>query len=284
MKKKKPSVNLKSLIILSAVLIILFMIAFFLSNKKSSSINKDITNQSDVKKSKQTSSKSNVPNSKSSKSNAADKNTKNSILKDKTQIVMKSSKKSPNKNIVLDKKNNKVVSKANTKKQSSISNSGKSKPIKVVRRPKTYKYSKRFLQIDQDLGDYSILKGVYYLPNTAKNRAKYPTGLIQDSFIKVKSTKNLNADSVLQNKNSKNFSLFKRVVKFQVKDEMGVNLLNDLKGFKFVDMNELSMINYKYVLKFKGPEEAFKAYSLIRSKTYLKWSSIDVFEFIKIKE
>lgn len=258
------------------------MLIYYLKEKESSKLGSIDLDNNSVKDLKIKSKETNPIDSKSSENKKVPAKSRSKLEKrnstDSSKLdKIQKSKLSKNADIKKDK-NSEIIQ----NKKEPIN--PKLKATKGITRPKTYKYSKRFLQIDQELENYSILKGEYYLPNTSKNRAKYPNGLIQDTFIKIKSSKKLSADSVLQNKSSKNFSLFKRVVKFQVKDEMGADLLNDLKGFEFTDINELSMINHKYTLKFKTPEEAFKAYSLIKEKFYLKWSSVDVFEFIKIKE
>lgn len=120
-------------------------------------------------------------------------------------------------------------------------------------RSKVFKYSKRFLQIDQDLSKYTVLKDKYYLINNPSNRSRYPAGIIQKSHILVKSKKKRIGDSVFLNKDTGNYSLFNRVDKFIVRDVQGDQLLTDLKPYKF------KWANYKYELKFDRTDDAVNA-------------------------
>lgn len=151
------------------------------------------------------------------------------------------------------------------------------KPKKIV-----YKYSKRFLQIDSNIDEYNFETNLVAIKNTRKNRGRYPSALEVSDHLLVKSKKGIKGDSVVQNKETKYYSVFNKLIKFKTLKGKEKEIMTDLKGFKFKNKNELSMINDVYELQFNSPMDATAAYKKIRSLKYIQWSSIDILEYERI--
>ena len=159
--------------------------------------------------------------------------------------------------------------------ESKISESKRAQKKKKTALPK---YTKRFLQIDSNSGRYKIVQNMYAITNNDKNRHKYPSAKLRGDHLLMSSKKKLKADSILQNKETNNFAIFNRVIKLKTQE----GKLKDLKKFMYKNLNELSMVNSVYELKFQSAKDALEAYELIRKADYVIWSSIDVLEYERI--
>jgi hypothetical protein len=144
------------------------------------------------------------------------------------------------------------------------------------------KYTKRFLQIDSNSGRYKIVQNMYAITNSAKNRKKYPSAQVRSDHLLMSSKKKLKADSILQNKETNNYAIFNRVIKLKTQENKLKDLQKDLKKFMYKNLNELSMVNSVYELKFQTAKDALEAYELVRKSSYVIWSSIDVLEYERI--
>ncbi len=258
--QKSQKKQLKIVFCVSVFIIVLFMVIF--KNNQSQSIQKSVSTKKTLS-----------DESSFLKNNLANKNQVKKVKSVKKVQSKKSVKDIQKMNIKSD--NSKLLI-LNGKSLYSKSISSKKSKLK------TFKYSKRFIQIDQDLENYKILKDMFYIQNTKMNRSRFPKGIIYNDYILINLDVDLVRDSVLQNKNTGNYSLFNRVVKFKTKNDQGKLLLNKMKAYSYKNLNELSIVSDKYELKFARPEDALSAYSLFRNEPYVQWSSINVVEFVKI--